>query len=113
MGLGKAAPSVSGHESGHLQKSAGQQVKHSCCNICIHMYLFFFFFWVSFVQSFGELLASVQTSDGLCEHIKFHYPDCGFHNESRAVGRNLWKEDIGQLSYTARVLNGVDLRMHV
>lgn len=29
MGLAEAAAGISGHESGHLQKSAGQQVKLS------------------------------------------------------------------------------------
>lgn len=57
-------------------------------------------FCVSFVQSFCELLALVQTSDGFYQHIKFHFPDCVFYNAGCAVERNLWKEDIGVLSYT-------------
>lgn len=37
MGLAKAAASLSGHESGHLQNSAGQQVKLSFHLLHIHM----------------------------------------------------------------------------
>lgn len=38
MGLAKAAASLSGHESGHLQNSAGQQVKQSFHLFYTHMF---------------------------------------------------------------------------
>ncbi len=76
MGLAEAAASLSGHESGHLQNAAGQQVKQSfcllhvfidsmcthanasvCILLCFHVYIPILSGVYVFEQSFHEMKA--------------------------------------------------------